>query len=377
MDEQADTEPVTARMRETVSQARLVETDQIAAREPFQQAEPLQPMERARMTEAEPLRRMEGVQATAPEPFQQAEPLRRMDAVQAEPLRRMEGVQATAPEPFQQAEPLRRMDAVQAEPLRRMEGVQATAPEPFQHAESTRLAARDSLAPTEATRLAARDSLAPTEATRLAEQDSLRPTEATRRSDLAPGLAATRGAAATDPDGAEAAKRRAPAAEQAPQGSGGSGGSAGTGFKVDPAQYQAAVSPVLAAADQLSQLVTGLTAFLDHTQSTAPWGNDESGKKFAEGEKGYLKYSTDTLKGLKGMPDSVRYIADGLKAMAENYQYAEDATTAVFQSDGGGSEPPTAPQVGTYSAPVNPTIPTGALGSIAQGRPSTHTTGRA
>ncbi|MER8187917.1 hypothetical protein [Kitasatospora sp. NPDC094015] len=364
------------------------------------EVEPLQPMEQARMVAAEPLQPMEQARMVA------AEPVQRMEAVQAEPLQRVEQLQ-----PFQRAEPVQRVEQLQpferAEPLQRMEAVQA---EPFQHAEQLQplqraeplqrmqavqaepahLATHDALRATEATpttthdalrateaspRLAAQDMLSPTEPAHLAARDALRPTEATRRTDLAPGTAATRGAAATDPDGAEAAKRRAPAGEQgAPSGS---GGSAGTGFKVDPAQYMAAVSPLLAAADQLSQLVTGLTSFLDHTQSTAPWGNDESGKKFAEGEKGYLKYSTETQKGLKGMPDAVRYIADGLKAMAENYQNAEDATTAVFQSDGGGGEPSAAPQVGTYSAPVHPTIPTGALGSIAQGRPSTHTTGRA
>ncbi|WP_206743469.1 hypothetical protein, partial [Kitasatospora sp. MBT63] len=265
-------------------------------------------------------------------------------------------------------EPMHPVETAQLRPMERGE--------PMHPVETARLASRDALQPEQA-HLASQDALRPTEAAHVMPREGeLSPTEGVRRGASGPGLAATRGAAASDPDGGEAAKRRAPAAEQAPQGSGGSGGSAGTGFRVDPAQYQAAVSPLLAAADQLSQLVTGLTAFLDHTQSTAPWGNDESGKKFAEGEKGYLKYSTETLKGLKGMPGAVKYIADGLKAMADNYRYAEDATTDVFKSDGGG-EVAAAPQVGTYSAPVNPTIPTGALGSIAHGRPSTHTTGRA
>ncbi|WP_371493927.1 hypothetical protein OG871_02570 [Kitasatospora sp. NBC_00374] len=258
---------------------------------------------------------------------------------------------------------------------------QTAAAEPVHEAlRATRVDAvpiQEALRPMEATHAVEREALRPMEATHAVEREALRPMEGVMRSDSGPGLAASRAAAATAPDDGEAAvKRRAPAAEQGAQGSGASGGSAGTGFTVDPAQYQAAVAPVLAAADQLSELVTGLTAFLDHTQSTAPWGNDESGKKFAEGEKGYLKYSTETLKGLKGMPDAVRYVADGLKAMAQNYQHAEDATTDVFRSDGGG-EVAAAPQVGTYTAPVNPTIPTGALGSIAQSRPSTHTTGRA
>ncbi|MEW1908508.1 hypothetical protein AB0442_08625 [Kitasatospora sp. NPDC085895] len=160
-------------------------------------------------------------------------------------------------------------------------------------------------------------------------------------------------------------KRLAPTTAAAAQ----SGGSAGSGFEVNPEQYRAAVSPVLAAADQLTQLVTGLSAFLDHTQSTAPWGNDESGKKFAEGEKGYLRYSTDTLKGLKGMPEAVRYVADGLKAMAENYRATEEGTTSVFQ--GGGTDGVSVPQTGSYSAPVNVTSPGATLRDIAQAHPST------
>ncbi|MFC9331898.1 WXG100 family type VII secretion target [Kitasatospora sp. NPDC057015] len=151
-------------------------------------------------------------------------------------------------------------------------------------------------------------------------------------------------------------------------------GGGGAGFQVDPELYLAAVSPVLAASDQLAQLVNGLTAFLDHTHSTAPWGNDESGKHFAEGDKGYLKYSTETLKGLKGMPDAVRYIADGLKAMAENYRATEDSTAGVLRDDEDDSIG--VPQVPGYSpAAVDPTVPSAAMYGSAAGRP--HTTGRA
>jgi hypothetical protein len=213
-----------------------------------------------------------------------------------------------------------------AEPTARLQPMEGTvAPEPFSR-------------------------LQPLEEAHLAEPTArLQPME---RTDAAP-LARALPVQSTAPAAAAAdAKRLAPTQAAASQ----AGGSAGSGFQVDPDQYRAAVSPVLAAADQLSQLVTGLTAYLDHTQSTAPWGNDESGKKFAEGEKGYLKYSTDTLKGLKGMPDAVRYIADGLKAMAENYQATEEGTTSVFQDDGG-SGAVSVPQTGSYAAPVDVMTP--------------------
>ncbi|GAB2730668.1 hypothetical protein [Kitasatospora kifunensis] len=100
-------------------------------------------------------------------------------------------------------------------------------------------------------------------------------------------------------------------------------GSSGAGFAVDPSRYRAAVSPLLAAVEQLTELSTGMTAFLSTMEGQAPWGNDESGKKFAEGDKGYLTYSADTLKTLNGMPDGLKYVADGLKAMADGYEGAD------------------------------------------------------
>ncbi|MFJ1709330.1 WXG100 family type VII secretion target [Kitasatospora sp. NPDC088346] len=359
MDEQAQTEPLHPTMRDAVRATR-----QTVVTEPVHEALHTQRMEPVEGYEA--LRPMEGVhpaQATA-------------RLVETDALRPMEQAHLT------QTEALRPTQAhlAQTEALRPMEQAHLTQTEALRPTQA-HLTRTEALRPMESTaRLAEADALRPTQA-HLAQAEALRPMERSSRTaadgvgsgEPGPVLATTRAAAATPPDGGEAtAKRRASTAEQ---GSQGSGGSAGTGFRVDPAQYQAAVSPVLAAADQLSQLVTGLTAFLDHTQSTAPWGHDESGKKFAEGEKGYLKYSTETLKGLKGMPDAVRYIAEGLKAMAQNYQSAEDGTTDVFRSDGGG-EVAAAPQVGTYTGAVNPTMPTGALGNIAQGRPTTHT-GRA
>jgi hypothetical protein len=130
------------------------------------------------------------------------------------------------------------------------------------------------------------------------------------------------------------------------------GGSAGQGFKVDPEQYQAAVSPMLAAYEQVRSLYTSLSAFLPSLEAQNPWGNDESGKKFAEGEKGYLKYSKDTLDVLKGMPDALKGIADGLKAMAQGYQGADEAIAADFDGmDTGASSLPPPPSLS--SAPVN------------------------
>jgi hypothetical protein len=142
------------------------------------------------------------------------------------------------------------------------------------------------------------------------------------------------------------------AARRAGGASGGGGGSAGQGFQVSPEQYRAAVSPVLAASEQVRSLYASLSAFLSSSEAQNPWGNDESGKKFAEGEKGYLKYSKDTLDVIKGLPDALKGIADGLKAMAEGYEGADEAIATEFDGMDTGANPmPTAPSLPV--APVN------------------------
>ncbi|MFE1320402.1 hypothetical protein [Kitasatospora phosalacinea] len=133
-------------------------------------------------------------------------------------------------------------------------------------------------------------------------------------------------------------------------------GGAGTGFQVDPEQYRAAVSPMLAAYEQVASLSRSLSAFMSSMEAQNPWGNDESGKKFAEGEKGYLQYSHDTMTVLKGLPDELKYIADGLKAMAAGYENADEDVTAELDGIESTAPLPTAPSL--PSTPVQPIIST-------------------
>ncbi|MFD9124096.1 hypothetical protein [Kitasatospora sp. NPDC059571] len=364
MDEQTGAEQAHAVLRDTTVTARPAEFDAVAA-EPLARLEPMEVG-----VAAEPLARLEPMEVAEPlarlEPMEVAEPLARLEPMQvAEPMARLEPTEAAEPlarlRPMEAAEPLARLRPMEAEPVVSMDRVA--------QAEPTLTTARTAEAePVHSTARTA--ELRPMEGTVAAEPDMLLQRTAT---DGVPAEARTvplaAGRAAATPAAQDAqVKRLAPTAQSS---SSSGGGSAGSGFQVDPEQYRAAVSPVLAAADQLSQLVTGLTAFLEHTQSTAPWGNDESGKKFAEGEKGYLKYSADTLKGLKSMPDEVKYIADGLKAMAENYRAAEEGNTSAFQG-GDGSDGVSVPQTGSYSAPVDVLPPSAALRNIAQSAPSTY-----
>ncbi|MGW4651198.1 hypothetical protein [Kitasatospora sp. NPDC004289] len=109
------------------------------------------------------------------------------------------------------------------------------------------------------------------------------------------------------------------------------GGDAGQGFQVKPEQYQAAVSPLLAAAEQVRALSASLEAFLPSAEATNPWGNDDSGKKFAEGDKGYLKFSKDTLEVVRSLPEALKGIAEGMKAMAEGYDNAEQSIISTLE----------------------------------------------
>ncbi|MCX5207782.1 hypothetical protein OG689_00345 [Kitasatospora sp. NBC_00240] len=294
-------------------------------------------------TELQPTRVTQRVVAQA-EPMQaalrpmEAEPVHEaLRATVAEPVH--EALRATVAEPMQAA--LRPMEA---EPVH--EALRATVAEPMQAA--LRPAEVDAVRPLAAqTRSTA---LRSPEGESLAAQDSL-------GAETGEASATKRLADPTSQDGLPTSPTAAAASVP---------GSAGSGFQIDPEQYSAAIGPILAASDQLAQLVTGLTAYLDHTQSAAPWGNDESGKKFAEGEKGYLTYSTGTLKGLKGMPEAVRFIADGLKAMTENYRNSEAATAQVFGGAGGAEADVAAVrQPASWSAPVDPTLPTATLRGIA------------
>ncbi|WP_111557158.1 hypothetical protein [Kitasatospora sp. SolWspMP-SS2h] len=121
---------------------------------------------------------------------------------------------------------------------------------------------------------------------------------------------------------------------------------AGAGFQVDPEKYRAAVSPVMAASEQIADLYRSLSAFLPALEAQNPWGDDKSGKKFSEGEKGYLKFSHDTMKTFKSLPDSIKGIADGLKQMAGNYRDADESVV----SDLGGIE-------STVQMPGSPSVP--------------------
>ncbi|WP_457033555.1 hypothetical protein [Kitasatospora sp. P5_F3] len=104
-------------------------------------------------------------------------------------------------------------------------------------------------------------------------------------------------------------------------------GSAGAGFVAIPEQYRAAAGPVLGVADQLKETYTSLSGYLSGMHGTAPWGNDDDGKTFADGEDGepgYLGNEKDILDGLKLLPEIVERIGKILKGLGDSYDNAEE-----------------------------------------------------
>ncbi|MGW6914514.1 hypothetical protein ACWGB8_11930 [Kitasatospora sp. NPDC054939] len=132
-------------------------------------------------------------------------------------------------------------------------------------------------------------------------------------------------------------------------------GEVGTGFEVVPDQYWAAAAPLLAAAQRANDAYLALDGHLTSLNARTPWGNDESGHQFADGEKGYLAYSAGTLKGLKGLPGALRRIGERLKVMADRYEQTEAAVVVALTGHGR--------QLAAVPAPGRPVatgLPTGA-----------------
>ncbi|KRB73653.1 hypothetical protein ASE03_20840 [Kitasatospora sp. Root187] len=96
-------------------------------------------------------------------------------------------------------------------------------------------------------------------------------------------------------------------------------------------------------ADDLKELYTSLSGYLSGMHGTAPWGNDDDGKTFADGEDGepgYLGNEKDILDGLKLLPEIVERIGKILKGLGDSYDNAEQ-----FSLDGLGK--PELPLPGT------------------------------
>ncbi|MGW4652556.1 hypothetical protein ACWEPF_39060, partial [Kitasatospora sp. NPDC004289] len=98
------------------------------------------------------------------------------------------------------------------------------------------------------------------------------------------------------------------------------------GFRIVPEQLRAASGPVLGVADDLKELFTSMNGYLSGMRGNSPWGNDDDGKSFAngeDGEPGYLANEKDVLEGLEALPQVLETIGKRLKGMADGYENAE------------------------------------------------------
>src|SRR5689334_4911162 len=58
-----------------------------------------------------------------------------------------------------------------------------------------------------------------------------------------------------------------------------------------------------------------------------PWGNDKSGKKFADGDKGYKATRANMVDGGYGMADALFQFAEGERSAADQFRAAEQGST--------------------------------------------------
>lgn len=128
-------------------------------------------------------------------------------------------------------------------------------------------------------------------------------------------------------------------------------GGTGAGFVAIPEQYRAAAGPVLGVADQLKEMYTSLSGYMVGMHGNSPWGNDDDGKSFAngeDGEPGYLGNAKDVLEALKSLPEVVERIGKVLKGMGDGYDNAEEVShSGIGQYDP--ALPP--PERSTVTAP--------------------------
>ncbi|MFI5528188.1 hypothetical protein ACIA8O_06460 [Kitasatospora sp. NPDC051853] len=247
-------------------------------------------------------------------------------------LRRAESVPVQADEPTARLQPVQTTERLA--PLEPMQVTDRMAPlEPMQVTDRMAplepMQVTDRMAPTEP--LHATDRMAPLEPMQV--RDRMAPLEPMQVDAPTAARVAADAVEPTAPLRARVAARPVESTERAVRPSAPAGGpDSGPGFTADPERYRAAAGPVLAASDQLADMARGLQAYMSGMSGRAPWGNDDSGEKFANGEKGYLTYSGKVLEGIGNLPTALKYIADGLKVMAQSYDNTEEGLSTGLTS---------------------------------------------
>ncbi|WP_405167261.1 WXG100 family type VII secretion target [Nocardia sp. NBC_01499] len=84
--------------------------------------------------------------------------------------------------------------------------------------------------------------------------------------------------------------------------------------EVDTDQLRGAAKHSAAIHDRIDNVLTTLLGKL--TATGAAWGTDSTGKKFADGDKGYLAAHDNLVGGIKGMATTFGTVADGQRDAA-------------------------------------------------------------
>ncbi|WP_227984310.1 hypothetical protein [Nocardia spumae] len=82
--------------------------------------------------------------------------------------------------------------------------------------------------------------------------------------------------------------------------------------------------------DTLNGTLTGI----ENDATNQPWGNDKSGKKFADGDKGYKATRKNMIEGGYSMADALHQFGEGERTAADQFRSAEDGARTGL---GGGS----------------------------------------
>ncbi|MBF6242284.1 MULTISPECIES: hypothetical protein [Nocardia] len=68
-------------------------------------------------------------------------------------------------------------------------------------------------------------------------------------------------------------------------------------------------------------------AGIENDSTNQPWGNDKSGKKFADGDKGYKATRANMVDGGYSMADALFQFAEGERSAADQFRAAEQGST--------------------------------------------------
>lgn len=96
-------------------------------------------------------------------------------------------------------------------------------------------------------------------------------------------------------------------------------------FRLDPAGMQEMLKNLGASGDDLTAALTALKTAVDRYDGC--WGEDKSGKKFAEG---YTDSATGTLDTLKEVPGSVSDAVEGINSAITQFEALDQDNAKLF-----------------------------------------------